>query len=157
MPIVFFIPGVSVRHKNHLGDKAEPTVEDHFNLAITFVKDNVRWVFHHAKIITINKYLSGKLSNEPTAKAKPVLDMRQIALIHIYSGKPISNENAKSIASEYGFKSKTSGQKLIQYYNKYCKKIDRTGDEGTGRKNKNKYNLIESILPYLESEKQQTG
>lgn len=66
-----FYSGVWISHKNHLGDKAEPTLEDHQNLALTFAKDNVYWVFHHAKIITINKYLSGKLSNEPTAKAKP--------------------------------------------------------------------------------------
>jgi hypothetical protein len=66
-----FYSGVRLMHENGSCAKAEPTLEDHYNLAITFVKDNCRWVYHHAKITTINKYLSGKLSNEPTAKAKP--------------------------------------------------------------------------------------
>jgi hypothetical protein len=144
-----FYSGVRLMHENGSCAKAEPTLEDHYNLAITFVKDNCRWVYHHAKITTINKYLSGKLSNEPTAKAKPKFNLRQIALIYVYRNEQISDENANSIAMQYGYK---SGQKLQRHYNQYFKTRDRTGDEGTKRKNENKYNFIESVLPYLEGD-----
>lgn len=88
-------------------------------------------------------------------KDKPPLSLPQIALIHIYKGEQITRENGGVIAKKAGFNSKTSGEKLCRYYDKYYKPMDRIGDAESKRKNSYKVSLIESIIHQLPPNKQQ--
>lgn len=80
---------------------------------------------------------------------KRQITLVMVALIYSYKGITINRFNAPKIASENGFNSKTSGEKLYQHYLKYFKSVDRKGDSGSKRKMRNKINMIKSILEFL--------
>lgn len=84
------------------------------------------------------------------ATKQPNLSLKQIALIHVYYDKVIDNQNKDKIAAKHYYTAKNSGHKLYQYFNKYSKKIERTGVEITKQKTKNKIKLIKSIIEHLQ-------
>ncbi|AMR27700.1 hypothetical protein A0257_11730 [Hymenobacter psoromatis] len=45
------------------------------------------------------------------------LSLRQVALLHIYEGRVLDSTEAVKAAAKAGYSSRTSGQKLMQYYN----------------------------------------
>ena len=77
------------------------------------------------------------------------LKMKQIALIYSYQKSQITRNNAIEIAKSFGYSSKNSGEALYQDYCYYCSRQNRIGNEDTGKKLKNKIELIESILSNL--------
>lgn len=81
----------------------------------------------------------------------PKLSMKQIALIHVYTGRQITRINAQEIAKNYGFNSTTSGEGLFQDYNFFSSTANRKGmpNPNTVKRLKNKILLLESILNYL--------
>ena len=95
------------------------------------------------------------LEKEITSSRTKGLKMSQIALIHSYKEVSITRDNGDKISYSFGFTSKNSGEKLYQQFNKYCRAIDRKGDEGTKKKNENKIVLIESIIDLLPNNKQE--
>jgi len=105
-------------------------------------------VFKNDNVINLSE-------KEITSSRTKELKMSQIALIHSYKEDRITRDNCDEIANAYGFSSKTSGQKLYQQFNKYCRATDRKGDGGTKRKNKYKIELIESIIYLLPNDKQE--
>lgn len=81
------------------------------------------------------------------------LTLKQIALIHAYSGETITDHNKNDIAVKNGW---TSGHKLKQLFDQhYYRRVDRIGLENTLKKTKNKIELIESIIDLLPKDKQQ--
>ncbi|HEX8348375.1 MAG TPA: hypothetical protein VF598_00305 [Hymenobacter sp.] len=77
------------------------------------------------------------------------LSLRQVALLHIYQGKPPIKRDSRAdeIAKNHGH---TSGGRLYSLYNKLTKVIDRIGVEGD--KIKPLIKDIEQVLPYLKGE-----
>lgn len=72
-----------------------------------------------------------------------------IALIYIYENKIINNQNKQAIAEGYGWNSPTSGHNIYMAYLKYYPPKNRTGNEGTKKKNMTKINYIETAIGYL--------
>jgi hypothetical protein len=74
-----------------------------------------------------------------------------IALIHIYEGIQITDENSKEIAAQYGYIAKNSGKGLYQDYLKYYKTSDRKAKPTAETKKTliNKIELFESVLNHL--------
>ena len=86
----------------------------------------------------------------------PILKVNQIALIYAYDGKQITRDNANSIASEYGYTAKNSGEGLFQDYTAYCNPTFRKEKPTpcTPKKLKNKIHLFESIIEHLNPQAQ---
>lgn len=104
----------------------------------------------YARHVLFKEYLY-KLSNKKKNKnTSSGLDMIHVALIYSYKNIYINYANMKQIASEYGFTSPTSGNRLLQQYNKVHKTTDRKGSQGTPIKDKNRIKAITKILPYLD-------
>lgn len=93
--------------------------------------------------------LYDRATKRPTQKPKSELTMPKIALIYAYRGEFITRDNANGIAHENGYNSKLSGEKLYQEFIYYIDKRNRTQDEDTERKLKNKIKLLESVVPHL--------
>jgi hypothetical protein len=85
-------------------------------------------------------------TSTPPAKGK--LSLKQIALIYIYNGEQITDENKNSIAEKYQWK---TGHGLMLRYAKYIKSVDRIAID-TPKTGKNKIELIESIIPLLKND-----
>jgi len=107
-----------------------------------------------------NELLGNRYSNdkqkEIIPKSKPTLRVKQIALIHVYKDSAITNENAKNIASKYGYNSKLSGKGLEDDYAFFRNTTNRKARTNpfTLKRMQNKIELFESILEYLsDSEK----
>ena len=64
----------------------------------------------------------------------------QIAILHHYSGQPITRNNSNDIARKYG---QTSGQRLETIYKELTSKLVRTG------KGRNRVKDIKAVLPLL--------
>lgn len=92
-----------------------------------------------------------KLEKENKKKASNELSMMQVALIYSYNGNHINYENMSKVASEYGYTSSTSGNRLMQLYNRVHSTTDRKGSQGSIRKDQNRINDIKKILPHLKS------
>ncbi|QDK77756.1 hypothetical protein EXU85_03765 [Spirosoma sp. KCTC 42546] len=60
-------------------------------------------------------------------KAAPKLSLREVALLYIYRDQTIERIDSNTIAKHYGY---TSGEKLMQHYNKLSQTNERTGLEG---------------------------
>lgn len=77
--------------------------------------------------------------------------MREIALVYALNGKIITEESGRVIADEFGWRSKTSGHKLYQYFAEYSHAADWKArpDPCTKKKLRNKIQLFESILDRL--------
>jgi hypothetical protein len=92
-----------------------------------------------------------KIEKPQTETKIDKLKVPQIALIHIYEGKQITEENAKEIAANYGYTAKTSGKGLYHDYLKYCKTSDRKAKPTAETKKTliNKIELFKSIVNYL--------
>ncbi len=96
---------------------------------------------------------------EPPAagRIQEQLKQKQIALFYFYEGIPITNEDADKIAAEHNYTAKTSGHKLKQLYNYYCKTSERLARPTAETKTTliNKISLFESVVKLLsESNKQ---
>lgn len=76
-----------------------------------------------------------------------------IALLHYYNGQYITRDNAQSIAKEYNYTSKTSGEGLYQDFLYYVEKNHRTVSEETKLKHCNKIKLFERVVELLTNEK----
>lgn len=76
--------------------------------------------------------------------------MRAVALYHHYSNQQLNPSNADEFAKGYGWIKKYSGKKLYDTYNKYYKRPDRVGDEGSPRGNKAKLNDLGCAIEMLE-------
>jgi hypothetical protein len=74
------------------------------------------------------------------------ISMREIALIYFYKGDKITRVNCNAIAKKYGHE---SGEALFQRFTKYSSRQNRIGTEKTPKKNQNKLELFEKILPML--------
>lgn len=85
------------------------------------------------------------------------LKVPQIALIHVYEGKQITEENAKEIAAKYGYTAKTSGKGLYHDYLKYCKTSDRKAKPTAETKKTliNKIELFKSVVNHLSEKAKQ--
>ena len=108
-------------------------------VAVVALKNYFDWLKGEPTIIENNLPTQGKLK------------VKQIALIHVYNGKTIIRENADSIASEYGYNSKKSGEGLFQDYTLYASTANRKAipDPFSKKKLRNKIELFESINQYL--------
>ena len=94
---------------------------------------------------------TGLTSQRQSESKTDKLKVPQIALIHIYKDIQITEENAKEIAAEYGYTSKTSGTGLYHDYLKYCKTSDRIAKPSAETKKTliNKIELFESVVNHL--------
>ncbi len=71
-------------------------------------------------------------------KAAPKLSLREVVLLYIYRDQTIERIDSNTVAKHYGY---TSGEKLMQHYNKLSQANERTGVEG------------KEILPMINSMK----
>lgn len=80
------------------------------------------------------------------------LTIDEIALLHAYSEKPVTEENAKEIVRKYGH---TSSLKLLNQYNRYSAPINRKGvpKSPTPLKIRNKIKKIEKVIQLLPKDK----
>ena len=84
-------------------------------------------------------------------KQKGRLQVKQIALIHVYEEWQITEYNGSEIAERYEYINKKSGHGLYQDYLSFMNPNDRTAEPTNCSKLtfKNKIKLFESILPKL--------
>lgn len=108
----------------------------------------------------VNGYLRRKIGAKKStastsAKSKAgTLTQPQIALMYYYKGETISRDNANSIAAEYGYTAKTSGEGLYQDFTDYSNRTYRLAvNEMTNKVLLNKIARFESIEPYIQDEK----
>ncbi|MDX2190511.1 MAG: hypothetical protein SFY32_11670 [Bacteroidota bacterium] len=103
------------------------------------------------------QYLKEAKTNLSIEKKLDKLKVPQIALIHIYEDKQITEENANEIAANYGYTAKTSGKGLYHDYLKYCKTSDRKAKPTAETKKTliNKIELFKSIVNYLSEKAKQ--
>lgn len=82
------------------------------------------------------------------------LKIKQIALIHVYNGKSITRENSNQVIQKYGH---NSGESLFQKFTFYSSTTNRKGKPNpyTLKKLKNKIELLESVLSFIQKDKQQ--
>lgn len=87
---------------------------------------------------------------KPEKKASG-LQIKQIALIHVYENLNITRKNADVVAQRYNYAAKNSGEKLFQEYTVYCSPLNRKGKPTpcTPKKLRNKIELFKSIVEYL--------
>lgn len=80
------------------------------------------------------------------------LTMKKIALKFVFEKKQITEKNKNDIAADYYWVSETSGEKLKREYDYYQKRNNRIGEikDQTTKKQKNRIELFESVLPLLE-------
>jgi hypothetical protein len=122
-------------------------------LRATLEKELTEWIEIYKKIPFDALYHYTNRDKAETDKLK----VPQIALIHVYEGKQITDENAKEIAAKYGYTAKTSGKGLYQDYLKYCKTSDRKAKPTAETKKTliNKIELFKSILNHLSDSAKQ--
>ena len=79
------------------------------------------------------------------------ISMREIALVYALNGKIITEESGRVIADEFGWRSKTSGHKLYQYFAEYSRSKEWTAAPNpyTKKRLDNKIHLFESVLNRL--------
>lgn len=92
----------------------------------------------------------------PATIIEPVAETRkrplpEVALYLVYSGCPLSRQEAKDIALAEGYSSKNSGEALYQDFCKYSHYSNRTGFDypGAERKGRNMIERITNVLPRL--------
>lgn len=101
---------------------------------------------NEVKILSENKVVDWELISKGkkhavlnnSNKATPKLSLREVALLYIYRDQSIERIDSNTIAKHYGY---TSGEKLMQHYNKLSQTNERTGLEG------------KEILPMINSMK----
>jgi hypothetical protein len=103
------------------------------------------------------RYNPDLLTPEQTETKANRLKVPQIALIHIYEGIQITEENAKEIAAKHGYTAKTSGKGLYHDYLKYCKTSDRKAKPTAETKKTliNKIELFQSVVSHLSDKAKQ--
>lgn len=108
-----------------------------------------QFVWNHKKWLD-----SEFLKKENTNSNEKKLGVKLIALIHAYKGIHITKVNANEIASNYGYKSETSGTGLYQDYLLYYSRNERIKKiyPFTIKKAENKIKLFESVLPHLSGD-----
>jgi hypothetical protein len=95
--------------------------------------------------VILRPFLESKLERNII---KPIeLTVTQVALILIYEGKTFSRSEATNIAKEYGH---LSGNNLFNTFCEYHTRTFRKARPDTKLKLKNRINLIESILEFLD-------
>lgn len=105
------------------------------------------------------KYLTG-ISNhlmEPKTNQQEVPNdekepMKVIALLHFYSNKFMTLEEANLIAKNYNFKSKESGRKLFLHFSNYSNRTSRMSTNESPRFLKAKIKIFERVLELLTDE-----
>lgn len=110
----------------------------------------IKHIKHHYKSI-LDK-IQGFQFERPTEDS---LSLKVVALICVYSGREVvKGIVADEIAKEYGFTSKTSGQKLYQTYNEFLRPADRVAIPNAETKTtlRNKIKLFESVTNHLTGE-----
>ncbi|MGD9493575.1 MAG: hypothetical protein AB7V36_09510 [Bacteroidales bacterium] len=101
----------------------------------------------------IDSKTSAKTNTSSTSKADHI-GLENIALIYFYNGEIISMNNADEIAAKHGYSSKYSGHKLYQHFNDWSNRTNRLAtNDITDKVLSNKIERLESVLPYIESEK----
>ena len=85
---------------------------------------------------------------KPSKKPKPLLTLRQIALICHYNGETVTRINGKEIAKKFN---QNSGDGIFNHFTYYQSRANRIGAEKTDKKNSNKVELFESLLQYFDS------
>ena len=90
---------------------------------------------------------------QPVTKQKPEFTIKQIALIHVYSGEQITRKNCDHIIKKYGH---NSGESLFQKFTFFTSGANRKGRPTpcTPKKLQNKIALLESVLKHVPTEKQ---
>ncbi|WP_233897716.1 hypothetical protein [Tenacibaculum piscium] len=134
----------------------KPNTEEGFKNQLNAIRqikdiDNIVYETYLAELK--NEY-SKKYLNEIQTKKEPQqikLSIKQVALKYIYEGKSITRQNSNSIIKGYGH---TSGDKLYNEYTRYSSKANRTANEETEQRLKNKIKLIESVISLLSIENQ---
>lgn len=94
------------------------------------------------------EYWVAELGKEWRPSAHFKLTMKQIALLYVYQGLPITRHNGKEIALSYGH---TSGDKLYSLFSNYGSRLNRIAKPNncTAITLRNKINLIESVIDLL--------
>jgi len=108
--------------------------------------------------LTVSNSQSPLLKNEeipfqPVTKQKPEFTIKQIALIHVYSGEQITRKNCDNIIKKYGH---NSGESLFQKFTFFSSGANRKGRPTpcTPKKLQNKIELLESVLKHVPTDKQ---
>jgi hypothetical protein len=98
--------------------------------------------------VTFSSILQNIKQNASSIKKK--LSQSQIALLCFYEGVVITRANAGEIAARYGH---ASGNRLYNCYTRLINRQNRMGGAEEGRKFRNRIELIQSVIPLLEHNK----
>jgi hypothetical protein len=126
----------------------------------TIEKSIIEWIDNFNKQPVDYLYLRynpNLLTTEQTETKANRLKVPQIALIHIYEGIQITEENAKQIAAKNGYTAKYSGTGLYHDYLKYYKPSDRKAKPTAETKKTliNKIELFQSVVNHLSDNNKQ--
>lgn len=96
-----------------------------------------------------------KMDKHPIRKKddskKGRINVKVIALIYFYNGRPINRINCDAIAAKFNYINKTSGEGLFQDYEKFSNNSNRIKLAGESRvKCNNRLKLIENTIIHLE-------
>nr|WP_315183911.1 hypothetical protein [uncultured Flavobacterium sp.] len=102
------------------------------------------------------KDISNHLIEPETSQLKPSIDKREgvpvIALLYYYNGQFIARDNAQSIAKEYGYNSKNSGEGLYHDFMFYADNTNRKASGETKVKCKNRIKFQKRVVELLIDE-----
>lgn len=106
---------------------------------------------HRVLIKRYKAYLKQKQAPQPKEKSQ-TLTIDEIALLHAYSEKPITEENANEIVRKYGH---TSSLRLLNQYKYFSTPMNRKGVPAspTRTKIRNKIKKIEKVIELLPKDK----
>lgn len=122
--------------------KPEEREQDHYEL-LELADRFLSWL--ESKIILCTGLDSD--GQTTVVKRSVRLTQRAIALVCVYMNRLVTRENCNQIAAEYGHK---SGGKIYNSYTHFSKRINVIGTEATPVKDKNKVNLLETVIDVLQ-------
>lgn len=125
------------------------------------ITDKESKIFHTTRLVLLTKIYFNALkrtlktelnSNTAPTETETKIPINVIALLHWYNYKSITRDNADTIAKQYNYTAKNSGEGLYQDYLKYSNYADRLASGGTKLKLKNKIQLFENVIKLLTDE-----
>lgn len=159
-PIKEFINNLN-KDTNYLSEYEEYLLEGkekYYDAQKNFLETKLRLAATNINIVT--EYLQKSITPQPEENKNghqintSGKTIKQIALKHIYEGKPITRNNGDEIAIKNGF---ISGEKLFQEYTKFRSRANRIGRPVpcTPKKLKNKIELFQKVINMLPESKRQ--
>lgn len=128
-------------------------ITDSMDNRITKLKELSNIIFNTRLILENQKDFNSHVINSANSEMDCVnnnIDLKALALLYVYNGESINENNKDSVAVKYGFQ---NGNKLKQHYNFYSNVVDRTANEDTKLKLKNKINLFKKVELILNEER----